>query len=249
MILEPVILQSALALGGFVITLTIGGPLAASLARVHEFRRTVNPDLDTVRSRPVHNAAFVPLDLGPDPMKWPSQVPSGEKAFRSQEWPSLSWDDDHFGSHWRDGRTVESNDLGFHAMAARRYDSTHDEDAVERNEALSLQRRQVAAAQQRERQAASDKRRQEVRSAPPQPRPASLKPNQRRPDQRAQRPEKRAKPPAASGGLARQPPSRDELEALIVDVGLAGTVQAIMERTGWDFRKAAHYLAQIRQGS
>ena len=43
------------------------------------------------------------------------------------------------------------------------------------------------------------------------------------------------------------PPHRDELEQLIATIGLAGTVQDIMKRTGWDFRQAAHYLAKIRQ--
>ena len=39
------------------------------------------------------------------------------------------------------------------------------------------------------------------------------------------------------------PPTRDEVERLIAKVGLAGTVQTIMDRTEWDFREAAQYLA------
>jgi hypothetical protein len=45
-----------------------------------------------------------------------------------------------------------------------------------------------------------------------------------------------------------QAPSKEELLRLVDTVGLAGTVQEIMGRTGWDFRKAAQYLAKVRAG-
>ncbi|HHO53007.1 MAG TPA: hypothetical protein ENK18_19550 [Deltaproteobacteria bacterium] len=238
------LLESLLVISGLVVTVTLGAPLAASLARVHEFRRTVNPNLDSERERPVHNAAFVPLDLGPDLVPWPSQRPSSERTFRSQDWPSQAWDDTHFGSHWRDGRVIEVDDLGFHAMSGRRYDDSIDEsEAVQHNEVVSRRRREQAierhTQQQRSRPGAQPKQADKPRRAPP--RAAA-----RRNDPPERQVERVEQPRAA---LARQPPSRAEIEAMIVDVGLAGTVQAIMERTGWDFRKAAHYLAQIRQGT
>lgn len=234
------LLESALAISGLIVTVSIGAPLAASLARVHEFKRTVNPELESSRERRVHTSAFTPLDLGPDLIEWPSQRPSTERAFRDQEWPSRGWDDEHFGSHWRDGRMVEVADLGFHAMAGRRYDDSVGEDeAIQRNEEAARQRRQQAAERQ-QRQRARSKPRSAPKPHRSSPRAAGRAEPQARRAERAE---------AASQALARQPPSRAELEALIVDVGLAGTVQAIMERTGWDFRKAAHYLAQVRQGS
>ena len=53
--------------------------------------------------------------------------------------------------------------------------------------------------------------------------------------------------PVRSAPQAGQPPSLDELQALVSELGLAGTVQEIMGQTGWDFKKAAHYLAQARK--
>jgi hypothetical protein len=51
---------------------------------------------------------------------------------------------------------------------------------------------------------------------------------------------------ASDQAPALAPPDRDQVERLVAEVGLAGTVQAIIDRTGWDFRQAAQYLARIR---
>jgi hypothetical protein len=51
--------------------------------------------------------------------------------------------------------------------------------------------------------------------------------------------------PPSAGRAA--PPDEAEIDHLIATVGLAETVQAIMRRTGWEFREAAQYLSQIRR--
>ena len=201
------ILEAALVIGGLITTIAIGGPIASSLVTPHVFRRPSRRDPHETRARPVPGGGFKPLDLGPDPMEWPSQKEWSSSGKRDAEWPSREWDDEHFGRHWREGTVVESQDAGFHAMAER---------SAERGggEAAAM-------------------RRAESRRRGTSPHAA-----------------KRASPaesPRAEAPPARQAPGREELEAMIVDVGLAGTVQAIMERTGWDFRKAAHYLARTRQ--
>lgn len=43
-------------------------------------------------------------------------------------------------------------------------------------------------------------------------------------------------------------PQRAAVEAMIAELGLAGTVQALMRSQQWDFKQAASWLARIRKG-
>ena len=51
--------------------------------------------------------AFLPLDLGEAPMKWPSQNPHPRKALPALPWPSETWTDDYFGR--KGGQTARGN--------------------------------------------------------------------------------------------------------------------------------------------
>ena len=238
---EPMLVEAALVIGGLVTTLAIGAPIASSMVRPHMFRRPARRDAFDSRDRAPHTTVFEPLDLGEDPMEWPSQRGWASSEGRGLRWPSQGWDDEHFGSHWRDGTMVEVSDLGFHAMAQRRYDaSVGDEEVVKRNEAAALRRQRAPAqgrtlAQDRGPRAANAHAGQRTPSGVRRPRTESA------PAPRSPKPQE--KPETLP---VRQAPSPAELEAAIAKVGLAGTVQLIMERTGWDFRKAAHYLARMR---
>ena len=39
-------------------------------------------------------------------------------------------------------------------------------------------------------------------------------------------------------------PSQEEVVEMVQSLGFAAAVDEIRRRTGWDFKKAAHYLAQ-----
>lgn len=207
------VVEAALMLGGLVATVAIGGPMAARMARPHLFKSAARRDA-TGRERATHQPAFTPMDLGPDPMKWPSARPWGEdRATPSQEWPSKSWDDEHYGAHWRDGSYSDPDDAGFHVMADRRSPRRPGRRSRVATKAVPAQAETPVAA-----------------PAPVE----SVAPNT-------------TVAPASTTLPARQPPGQAEIEALISQLGLAGTVQVIMQRTGWDFRKAAHFLAKTRQ--
>jgi hypothetical protein len=51
-------------------------------------------------------------------------------------------------------------------------------------------------------------------------------------------------PRAPAGSPAEDVPSAAEVAALVQSQGLAGAVQTIRKRTGWDFQRAAQYLAR-----
>lgn len=73
--------------------------LAPLLGRVVEwasFRRPQPPDLPERAANQVART-FQPLDLGPDPMKWPSELPNRFTPVPELPWPSETWDDPHFG--------------------------------------------------------------------------------------------------------------------------------------------------------
>lgn len=202
------VMEVALFLGGLVATVAVGGPLAAKLARPHLFRKRSPRDSFNQWDRTAQQPAFTPMDLGPDPMQWPSSKEWSTDA-RKQEWPSKSWDDEHYGAHWRSGTTPEVEDGGFHVMAARRGPATPEPIARSRPKAASSPGTAPAVADH----------------APGEPNSG-----------------------VESVTLpARRAPTSNEIEELVSQMGLAGTVQVIMQRTGWDFRKAAHYLAKNRE--
>jgi hypothetical protein len=273
------VLELAMFVGGLAGVVAVGTPVVAALGRPQRWAWSSSAPVESGGPRRSgHTTVFTPLDLGPDPIRWPSQREWPSSAVSQPTWPSQNWNDEHFGSHWREGRTGEVQDLGFHAMAGRRFDGAVDdaeaarrheeanrrrqealrrqqqqqqqqeqaraderERALQRQRAMSQrepQQRSSEVARQRQQQIALEQMRQQAQAdTPPQP-----PPRQARDLDQAPRPQPQRAVPQV------QPPSRDELEALIAKVGLAGTVQSIMDRTGWDFRRAAHYLAKIRQG-
>ncbi len=231
---------------GFVIAVALGARVASRVIQPFVFREPRRADIRAIRSKGQQGGGFEPLDLGEDPMQWPSarEWPSSGKL--SQEWPSRSWDDEHFGTHWERSTATAVEDAGFHAMAQRRTEASPER--VVRRESARAARSEAArregegslrtgAAQSRDdaRARAVSARTSGVRRAEPAPRAAPPAPS--------------AGPSsAAAATVDAEAPSRAELEDRIARVGLAGTVEHIMKRTGWDFRKAAHYLAKTRQG-
>lgn len=230
---------------GAVITSLAGIPLALRLARTHTWRgyahRDARPDFHEVLSR----VAFAPLDLGPDLMKWPSEIPRPSAGPTDPPWPSQTWDDPHFGARWKsaEGRARAAADLVNHGASPAL--------AVAPTPARPRRRSTPApsptAARPQPRPAAQPKPPSPQRAKPQRPRTPQPEHRERvvtpPPQRRAPAQRKAAPAPAPQGA-----PAREELEHLVDTLGLAGTVKQIMQRTGWDFRKAAQYLAQARQG-
>jgi hypothetical protein len=249
------VLEGLAFLAAAIATAVIGTPIASTLARPASFRKTEGTGTQSKRSRTDVVRPFEPLDLGPDPVQWPSERPwSLHSTLKSAEWPSKAWDDEHFGRVWRDGSIKELADLGFHAMAARRLNDEGKVIEVPGSKAKKAQpKAQPKPAQQPKAQKQAS------------PAPAKEKGQRRRQpssvDQEAERKQREIaleqakteatffqEAPKAPAAAPTGVPDNAEIEHLISTVGLAGTVQAIMSRTGWDFREAAQYLARIRQG-
>ncbi|MEO0603764.1 MAG: hypothetical protein AAF211_20165, partial [Myxococcota bacterium] len=142
------------------------------------------------------------------------------------KWPSQTWDDEHFGSFWRGADAPP--DEGGQATAERPTEPRSTPPVRPRSPSPERARRR-----------------------PMPKKPAGVRRTSRGPDRQTRAPSPSPRKPEASAANlpAVQPPPLEELEQLIATIGLAGTVQSIMQRTGWDFRKAAHYLAKVRQGS
>jgi hypothetical protein len=157
--------------------------------------------------------AFQPLDLGEDPMKWPSEVIRPDTAQKIMPWPSETWDDPHFGRHAQ------------RAQVATDAASAFEEARVEEK-----------ATRQRER----DERDERASTAPGPARPVK-KPRRPKPQVPT------ANPFAGAAAATREVFTPAQLERLVASQGLAGAVQTIMAQTGWDFRKAAQYLANHRR--
>ena len=262
-------------------TAFVGTPMAVRLARAElpSFGGGSEPAARRSNRDVGVTAGFTPLDLGPDPMKWPSASswPIANKL-PPAEWPSKGWDDEHFGRHWKDGTTPEVADGGFHAMLERNTAAAaaaapspakqrrspppavpaQDPEAAffdgaeaqkqqairrsqERAREQARRQQQEAMRQQALRQQQAQQRQRQAQQKAPPPR-AQRKPTPPRPQPRAQAPKASTRP------VAEGAPERAELEALVAEQGLAGTVQVIMRRTGWDFRQAAQYLARVRAG-
>lgn len=242
------ILEGLALIGAAVGVAVIGAPIASSLAQPHTFRRKASRDNTTNKQRVELARAFQPLDLGPDPVKWPSERPwELASALPDADWPSKAWKDDHFGRHWRDGSVKEIDDRGFHAMASRHLGDS----------GAMVPPRPAAphAHTPRERKAA---REEAARAQTPKLPPAKSSSNQQRKQrgegnranqEAARRQQKVALEQARNEAQSkRSPPDVAEIEHLVSTVGLAETVKTIMQRTGWDFREAAQYLAKVRQG-
>jgi hypothetical protein len=242
------ILEGIAFLAAAIATAVIGTPIASSLARPAKFRRVEGAGTSSKRTRTDVVRAFEPLDLGPDPIKWPSERAWNlASTLQVPAWPSQSWNDEHFGRHWRDG-VKQPDDLGFHAMAARRLNE----------EGVVVASAAAANAPKREPKKAQPKPAPKPQPPKPQAKPAqgAAPAKEKGPRRRQGSGVDQAKgevtffqepPKAPAAGTPQGVPDPAEIEHLISTVGLAGTVQTIMSRTGWDFREAAQYLARIRQ--
>lgn len=228
--------------GALALTAAVGIPIALSAGQAHQWLRPAVRDRATRRQEHTQTTPFKPLDLGPDPMRWPSEREwQLRSTLQEPDWPSKTWEDEHFGRPWREGTMVEVKDRGFHAMAARRY----DESAPAPPEgAKSEGKPRPPRAQKADEPARSrSPEPQKARSAPPKKRAS----NQRTAPARRGPAQPSAAQPSAEAPAGKRPPDELEIEHLIATVGLAGTVQAIMARTGWEFREAAQYLAKVRR--
>ena len=254
------ILESIVLVGGFMATAILGAPLAALLARPEDWSK--EKDLareDRVTTTGV--AGFEPLDLGPDLMRWPSEVERPITKMPAPEWPSKSWDDPHFGAHWRQSHYEEgAHDAAYDAKLAERRLKAREKAAANQQqskrreekketenaeEARQLLERQEEAARTRsarlepQKAASSEVEQQFFRENATKQAKAQV--------QKAKKHVTQAAHKAVSEAVGAEIPSPAELEAMVGQLGLAGTVQEIMKRTNWDFRKAAHYLAKARQ--
>lgn len=210
-----------LGLGGFVTTLVVGAPFMRLLDEPTAWATGRRKPQASGRDRPSVTAGFVPLDLGEDPMQWPSERP-WPPGLVSPPWPSETWDDEHFGRHWREEGRPAAPVSAEADLAAMRTSPPRQE----RSGTPARLRRSTPR----------------PRPAPPTPSRASTPSTSRAPAPSPRTPE------GPETRVTTTPPTREEIEKLIVELGLAGTVQNIMRRTGWDFRRAAHYLARVRQG-
>jgi len=222
-----VIFESVALVGGFLVTSMIGAPLAALLARPQEWMDD-GKEAPPNRGGPVFvGGGFEPLDLGPDPMQWPSEIERPSTAAPLPEWPSKSWDDPHFGVHWRRGEVQEVAEARPKQKPTQRKSKTRKRKPRAQRPAPQPVSEESAPEQaffqQEARQVAAEQVSQAVEQAT------------------------HAAHEAVSDALGVELPSPAELENMVGTLGLAGTVQEIMSRTDWDFRKAAHYLAKARQ--
>jgi len=252
-----VIFESIALVSGFFVTAMVGTPLAAILARSQDWlddggKHDHREPLDVYKG-----IGFEPLDLGPDLMRWPSEVERPSTSLPVPEWPSKSWDDPHFGAHWHDAQYQNVDDGAYEARQAERREATRRRAAAEaelaqrqsglqqaQRQEAEHRKREQAMAKQRKAQSREQRRQQESEQQFFKEK-ASKKAKEH--VQRAKKQAKQAAHKAASNAVGAEIPSPDELEAMVGQLGLAGTVQEIMKRTNWDFRKAAHYLAKARQ--
>lgn len=276
------LLEALFVTGAAVFTSLAGVPVAVRLARANlsDFGGRGAPAQQRERRDAVVTAGFTPLDLGPDTIQWPSQQKWPTSRIAAAEWPSKSWNDEHFGRQWRDGTGQDVVDAGFHAMAHRNAGATEADaprpakaqrpskppparsaeeaffepapaprpqrapDPGARQAAEQRRQQQIKQEQQRQRQEAAARQQEAIRQQAA--RQAQAQAQAQAQQRRATPPQAPARPQPVGGGNG--PPTRDEIERLVASEGLAGTVQHIMRRTGWDFRKAAQYLARTRAG-
>jgi len=212
-------------IGGFLVTSMIGSPLAALLARPQEWMDDGADDPLPSTQMTSGIGGFQPLDLGPDLMCWPSEIERPSTSAPLPDWPSKSWDDPHFGVNWVKDTAAESEK----PVAKKRTQ-------VQRERPAKQQRKRVTRERQLPQTTAEE--------AFFEPEPEKVAARQ---IAQAKEQVKQAAHQAVSNAVGAEMPSPAELEAMVGTLGLAGTVQEIMKRTDWDFRKAAHFLAKARQ--
>ncbi|MEZ4319118.1 MAG: hypothetical protein R3F61_16505 [Myxococcota bacterium] len=202
-------------------TVAVGIPLAARMAQAHVWKRTALPEMPSDRDQ-YERMRFEPVDFGPDLIQWPSEIERESFAVAEPPWPSASWNDEHFGRYSGSAMSPQSTD-----EAKPRRTQNEAQKALKPKE-----RRRQAPPKEQQRPA-----QQQQRAEAPRPEP------QARPE--PQRPATR--PPPAPAGRGQLPDSA-EVERMVAEMGLAGTVQHLMKTQGWDFKTAAGWLGRARKG-
>lgn len=216
-------LELALFLIAATITLMMGLPVVTRLARAPLIGRSAPISVREEKSV-FHTTRLEPVDFGPVTTKWPSQMPQRHKERPELTWPSLSWDEDLFGSRESIERSERAR-ISADTQAARVRQSAIDGAPTH----VTTQSKR-AAKQKR----AAQKRRSASTTAP------ARKPAPRRP----------SPPPAAARELpvpaSSNIPDAATVEALLAEQGLARTVRILMDQTGWDLDTVASFIAERR---
>ena len=195
-------LAGLILIATLLLTVLVGTPFALAMARPASFRHRAARTADATRSS-YSRVAFVPLDLGEDKIKWPSEMAPRTAPRAVPPWPSELWNDEYFGQN----RKKLPELTGPTAKKAA--------PAKAKKKTAKKAKPQV------------QKKKAQKKKVQPSAEDAFFTQNTK---------------PQPQGA-----PNRQEIEALVGRLGLAGAVQEIMNRTGWDFRQAAHYLAKSRQ--
>lgn len=267
---------AALVFGGFasVVTMAVGGPLAAKLSRVHIWKRTAPRDTEQRRELIV-TRNFEPLDFGPVTMLWPSESARFIPSFPVPPWPSENWTDPDFGrgkaaaqaatqrareereqeQRRNEERAARRQAQEEAASAQRRVREKREEarqqpqpvrqNARQQQAAREQQQREVLARQQQVAREQALRQQQEARKARPSPQERVQQATSRPDVQQAQ--QRLAQAQKRMNSAAAGMPSKAEVESMIQSLGLAGTVQHLMRENGWDFKTAAAWLAKARK--
>ena len=209
------------------LTALVGIPMAVRLAQVQVWRRPAVADAREKHAQAARTR-FEPVDFGPDLIKWPSEMARPVTNIPDPPWPSAGWDDPHFGKAARAFAAAQPAPV----VPAQR--STPKKAA--RPQASSES--EIKPKQAPQKQAQPKPKPVQQKQAQPKPRPAP----QPEPEVAKVRFEtQEAAPQAGQSDKAR-------VEAMVAELGLAGTVQHLMKVNDWDFKTAAGWLAKMRKG-
>lgn len=216
-------LQIVLILGSLIAALLMGAAVLGAVSGERKWRGFARPDSAGARAIDTSAAAFEPLQMEPFTLTWPSEVERPTTSIPEPPWPSETWDDEYFGVRSRaDVQRVRDASIRAEEQRDRAY----------RAESMRQQDHEKKRRQER-----SDERTQQAA------RPAKAK---KRKQQHAPKPaEQRVVEEQFFGSASGANPTPQEIAALVRQHGLAGAVEQIRARTGWDFREAAQYLAQV----
>lgn len=242
---------------GAVVTVAIGAPLAAKLARVHIWSKTAPRDQEERRQVAV-SRNFEPLDFGPDTMLWPSESERMIPSFPVPPWPSENWTDPDFGrgkaaaqaatQRARDERESEIRRQQQRAERRAADEAAAEQQRLAKQQRQAEQQRRHAAQQQRQQRSAQESRQQHTQQAQQKRQAQQARPKKKpTPQQRVKKAAKAARQAASAAPSAGNMPGRQEIEAMIESLGLAGTVQHLMRENNWDFKTAAAWLAKARK--
>ncbi|TNE86752.1 MAG: hypothetical protein EP330_20850 [Deltaproteobacteria bacterium] len=235
------ILELATGITGFVVTLG-GGLFAMSMAeRASDLfsQPDMGPEPQKQQSTHVHTR-WQPLDLEPYPMPWPSERPHEVRRLPEMKWPSESWDDPHFGPRKRGSQSKTDH---MTSLTGNPRLSDGESPPVQATRARPKARPAPTPKPQ-----PTPVEQPTIREPAVQSRMAAIAMEQaRRLQAEQQRPQPKPAPkpqPVAQSAV----PEAEVLRGWVAQYGLAGAVAKLRTQTGWDFQKAARYLAQQVSG-